>query len=162
MSVVFYLSVFICLGVLLFLVNKNCSLTGKNNIKSYGSNTESVPALLDRIEWSVYYPGRNNVYYRKLFYSIILTLLISSFLTKEFPSPFVFLQTVFVVFVVLFALHKYETHHFDKFRDYAIQRNIEIIRKKVGCKRSKVKPYKGKDILGKESSCCNFRYEYLP
>lgn len=130
--------------------------TSRHN-KSYGTNDDSVSILLDRIELSNNYNRRLKLLPRMFFTSIMIVLFLNSVIQKTVFKPTIFLQSVIVCFVIIRSLHKYTTHHYDKFSNYAILRNIKILRKKLNLKKgNKLSEYKKKFLVNSEA--WNFTY----
>jgi hypothetical protein len=135
MKVVFYIAIVLILEIL-----KSSTKDGPGTIlhmKGYGMNNDDIGVLLDRIEWSNNYNGRNNIYGRILFMSIISILMLNVVIQKDTFKPLVFLQCVVICFIVLVALNFFTQYHYDKFSNYAISKNIKLLRKKLNLKKGK-------------------------
>jgi hypothetical protein len=126
--------------------------------KSYGNINESVQLVLDRTEFASHYKGRLNVKAKYFLYSLILSFITSTIYTESvLPSPKIYIQTVFTLWLVLLSFHRFFEHHSEKFGNYAINKNIKLLRKKLNLKKGKEKlPISRKFPL---NSCWNFTYK---
>lgn len=118
--------------VILFIksINKN-TIHAENNIRAYGEKHDDIKSLLNRIEWSSNYSGRVNYFIRYLFYSLFITLFVGIVMLNKIPKPMVYCQSAFACWFCLISLHGYMTHHCDKYHDYAIKRNVKLLKKKL-------------------------------
>ncbi len=155
--IVFYTLIILLIASLLVKSTKEYTPEGKNNINGYGIMNDSIGTLLDRIEWSSSYRGRINASIRYLFYAIVVTLIILCLANNKTPEPLLFIQCTFVAWVFMRGFYYYSIHHCDKFSDYAIQRNIKILRKKLSIKKGKISPAITKKFKS-FSKCWNFNY----
>lgn len=148
---------FIVLIILYKIATKDCEPEGKNNDKAYGEKNESISLIIDRIDWANNYYGRLSIFPRFLFYSIVISFALCLMLQNKLPTPLVYTQCIFVVFILLKIFHHFTSHHCDKFSDYAIDRNIGLLRKKLklrkGANLSKIS-YR----FPCNSQCWNFTY----
>lgn len=124
--------------------------------KGYGGKKESIATLLTRTEWANNYKGRINIVWRHMAYAFLIVLILSLVLFSEVLSPQKYVQGVFTVFILLQAFHFFTQHHCEKFAHYAIDRNIKIIRKRLGLSKVSVDPQKCKFVGA--SSCWNYNY----
>lgn len=100
--------------------------------RGYGRRSESVDVLLDRIDWSNHYKGRISPFQRNLILTLLFTPVVIIVATNAPPSPKQCIQTGFVLLILLQALYYYIDYHSEKFPHYAIDRNVNILRKKLG------------------------------
>lgn len=128
--------------------------------KGYPQNNDTIDVSLSRIEWNAQYPGRVNYLIRFLFFSIIIAYVTSIVIIGQGPGIRTFLQLILVIWIVLVGTHSYFTYHSDKFASYAIESNVDAIRKTLGCPKVhpddlslQVRKFKG----GEES--WNFYYQ---
>lgn len=125
--------------------------------KGYGSKSDDLATLLERCNWANHYKGRLPIFWRQLCYAFIVTFIILLISTNSIPTPRIYIQCVFVSWMILNALNQYVQHHCEKFSHYAIDRNINLIRKKLKVKKVPIVP-----VLEKfpgASSCWNFVYK---
>lgn len=110
-----------------------------SNLKrGYTQHNDSIEVLLSRIQWNAQYPGRVKHGIRFLFFAIILAYVTSIITLGHGPSTQVFLQLILIIWFILVGFRSYFTYHSDKFASYAIESNVDAIRKTLGC--SKVHP----------------------
>jgi hypothetical protein len=147
----------IFLITLLALLRKHIVATPTSPLfeRAYGKKTESADTIIERTRWANNYPGRINFPARYLFYSIVLSFLCITVYATDFQIN-KFFQCIFVVWIGLIAFHNYTQHHSDKHGHYAIERNMKILKNKLGCKRVSISPSKIKFSL--TSDCRNFSY----
>jgi len=155
---IFYI---IIIGIIIFVIKYNCIFMSPENKyinKSYGNINESVQLVLDRTEFASHYKGRLNVKAKYFLYSLILSFITSTIYTESvLPSPKIYIQTVFTLWLVLLSFHRFFEHHSEKFGNYAINKNIKLLRKKLNLKKGKEKlPISRKFPL---NSCWNFTYK---
>lgn len=131
---------------------------GIYNSKGYGNVEESVQILLDRCDWANQYAGRINLSIRFLLIAFICTLLVLVVIQNKIPEISVYIQGVLLMWLFLRGSHYFFRHHCDKFSNYAIDRNIRLIRKKLNIKGGgKLHPRTCK--FKSASSCWNFTYK---
>lgn len=156
---IIYVSIVLIVMVLLFLASIKPNVSyGKNHCKSYGKEEESVQTLLDRISWSSNYKGRVNLWCRFLLMAMVLSFFGFLVSTDSFPSPLQYIRSTFVLLVILRAFHGYYNHHCDKFADYAINRNVGLIKRKLNITKKgdlSVFPHR----FRMDSACYNFSYK---
>ena len=155
---IFYI---IIIGIIIFVIKYNCIFMSPENKyinKSYGNINESIQLLLDRTEFASHYKGRLNVKAKYFLYSLILSFITSTIYTESvLPSPKIYIQTVFTLWLVLLSFYRFFEHHSEKFGNYAINKNIKLLRKKLNLKKAKEKlPISRKFPL---NSCWNFTYK---
>lgn len=153
---IFYIFTFLLLVLSFKLAVTNHTAQGKHNNKGYGKKSDSVATLIDRIDWANNYPGRIELFFRYILYSIIISFVLCLVIQNSLPSPLVYTQCVVVTWILLRCFYYYTQHHCDKYSNYAIDRNINMIRKKLNLK-------KGGNLsvvtrISNNSSCRNFTY----
>lgn len=126
--------------ILIFLYSlKQISLnTGPTNPlinKGYPTKDDNINIILDRLEWSNHYPGRIVYLYRYLLYSVIISFISSIIIFNKLPSGQLFMQMTLGIFVILFMLQSFFSHHADKFSSFCIDENLKLIRKHLNKKR---------------------------
>lgn len=104
-----------------------------------GSKHDSIPELLDRIDWSTYLDKRITLWYRTIIITFIAMLLVMAFVVKRLLRPTEMIVLFFVIFVPLFAAHQLDYVHGDIYNDYYIKHNVELIREKLGVEKGKVR-----------------------
>lgn len=152
MNFIFYIVLIILIKVLWKYVH----YTPESEIfsRSYGSRKENMDTLLNRIDWANSYKSRISYMLRYLFCAILVTFIILFVYENKFPNGFKLLQCVFVSWIVIFAFYQYTQHHSDKYAHYAIDRNVDILRKQYKIKKSI--PSKSNISFELNSDCLNF------
>lgn len=127
----------IILFVISFLIIRQ-SFNPKNETinRGYSHEGDTLKTALDRVQWSNHYTGRVNICVRLLFYAIFLTMATNIIFTGGNASGKTFMQSVIIIWIILLMLSSYFSHHSDKFSSYCIDKNLNIIRKKLN-----VEPY---------------------
>lgn len=154
----FYLLLAITIAVLFIHSIKKNVVHGENNIKAYGQKTDSIITLFNRIEWANNYNGRINIFTKYLFYSSITVLLTSVVILNSIPSPKIYLQTLFVCWFSLISLDGYFNHHCDKYHNYAISRNLKILKKKLKIRHRYTVPEDSEKRFSTHSEAMNYVY----
>jgi hypothetical protein len=157
MKLIFYVIIVIIVKWLQDKTTVDYEPEGKKNNKSYGKNSESIPVLLDRIEWANHYTGRIDIFSRFLRDSIILSFMLCIIIQNGIPSPLLYIQCVLITYILLRSFYFYSRHHCDKFHSYSIDRNINILRKKLKLKKRRI-PDITKYKFSGQSKCWNFIY----
>jgi len=122
--------------------------------KNYGSSSDSVDTILSRCVLANNYKDNLNYKGRHLIFALIITFFVLLAYENAIPRPYKYIQSVFIMWVLLQGLHEYVQHHCEKFSHYAIDRNISLIRRKLKL---------GKKIVGEQSlqnllPCWNYNY----
>lgn len=155
-TVVFYMAIVILIIISFQNITKEYSPEGKFNNKNYGVLSEDISVLLSRIEWANSYPGKINTATRFFFYSLIVSFIALLISLNKIPTPLIYIQVVLAIWICMKIFSRYTYHHCDKFSSYGIQRNIRLLRKKLGLKKAEIsalhKDYKFPSV----SSCWNY------
>lgn len=125
--------------------------------KGYGSKQESVATLLTRIEWSNHCKGRVNLLPRHYIYSVIIVLFVLIAVLNRIPTGLELARGIFVSFLFLMALTNYNNHHGDKFPHYAIDSNVQLLRKKLKLRKTPIS--RVKKVWSSTSQCWNFFFK---
>lgn len=99
--------------------------------KNYGTKTDSVDTILSRCVLANNYKANLNYKARHLLYAILIGFVVLVVHENSFPNFHKYLQSVFIIWVLLQGLHGYVQHHCEKFSHYAIDKNINLVRKKL-------------------------------
>lgn len=121
----------------------------------YGAKQESNEILFSRIYHANRFHERKDTLYRYLAISIVIMLILSYIINRSMIDPKIFIQCVIVVWIVLKSTNHYYFHHSDKFPNYAIENNLEIIRKRLKIKHLK-SPSKKDYKFSDDSECRNY------
>lgn len=158
-NILLYILIIIILFVSIMLGSKSCTPYSPDFNRGYGSRKDDVETLLNRTEWANNYKGRLYFVFRHIFYSIVITFIILCMVYNTLPPPMIFLQCAFVNFILLHAFHNYIQYHCEKFSHYAIDRNLKIVRQKLGMSYST--PPKTNYTFSYGSSCRKYNYRNL-
>ena len=96
--------------------------------KGYGTKKEMLNTLLSRIQWVNNYKSRINFSARMYFPAFLIAFMICSVFSLNIRQ-FVFI--ILLSWIILMSHHRWIDHHSDKFVNYYIDKNVEIIRKKL-------------------------------
>mgnify|MGYP001595244672 CR=1 FL=1 len=105
-----------------------CGPADRAVIKGRGSNMENINILLSRILWVSKYKKRIDYKTRFLMIACVITLILSFVIQLQDIELF---YTVFIVWLILFSLHKFFDYHLEKFSQFYTVTNTKIIRKKL-------------------------------
>ena len=155
----FYLLLTVVIIVLSYITVHDNTVHGVNNINAYGEKKDSVNVLLDRIVWASNYSGRVSITIRYLLYSIMIVIFVGIIMLNRLPKPIIYIQGVFICWFILISFDSYITHHNDKYHDYAIIRNVKLLRKKLGIKDKYKKPKKFTKRFTTISRVMNYVYD---
>lgn len=98
--------------------------------KGYRQKNDTISILLARISWMNHHRGRINYNARFIGLSIICTFLVCIVIYNgKLPDLTTFIQVTLVLFFCNMAQHRFLTYHSDKFSSYAIDENVNEIRK---------------------------------
>lgn len=125
--------------------------------KGYGNKDDEIDVLLSRIGWANRYKRRIGFFARYLFYSLLIVFMLFVVCLNRVAKPQEYISGVFLCVFILVAFHQYTQHHCEKFGHYAIDRNIKILRKKLGVKQVKDLTASNHKFIG-ASDCWNFTY----
>lgn len=114
---------------------KELGPTNQNINKGYCKSNDSMNTILSRIKYCSHYNGRINTIERYLFYSLILNITIFLLLFNKIKINRKFVKCIFVTWIILILLGSYFSHHADKFKDYCIERNVNLLRRRLKIKR---------------------------
>jgi len=96
-----------------------------------GSADDSVPELLNRMEWAAYSERRIPFWPVALITTIIVVALISAFILEKIPTPETIIGLGFVVFVPIYANHQMNYVHGGVYNDYYLKNNVQLLREKL-------------------------------
>ena len=109
-----------------------------------GSMDEDIPILLDRIDWLAKNNSEKSLYTTS--FIVTLPILISTILTvysysSYFLSEYEIILIVLSTFISVFSILNLLQFHTDRYSDYYIRNNINLIRKKynLSMKEDKLK-----------------------
>jgi hypothetical protein len=122
--------------------------------RGYGEDSDTVDTLVSRIEWSNHYKSRIHLVHRFVVFSFIIGVVVITCIQNRIPSGIDLARFVFICTVMSLALNKYITHHGEKFPHYAIDRNVKLLRKKLGLQKNL--PTRNLQIFPNTSECWNF------
>lgn len=130
--------------------------------KSYSQKDDTNSILLDRIQWANNYPGRLNLVPRMIFYAIACVTACSCILLNEMPDSITFIGAVLCVWLFLMSFNGFFSHHGDKFCAYAIENNVEKLRRRLGYKKGDFSTLtKQTDKFSPDHHCPNFVYSNI-
>lgn len=159
MNRIYYLTVIIIFIVSAYETFKNhIGPSNSTVMKGYSKGSESIPILLDRIQWANHYPARMQIAARYGFYAILISFFVSIVYESKLNAQN-FLQSVLIVWVLLIGTNSFFGHHSDKFSSHYIDDNLTHIRRKLGLKSDVLKlcvnykNFKGRD------DCSTFVYQ---
>ena len=103
------LLLFIC--SVIYICKFNLGANSKNVTKGYNHKDDTISVLLDRIQWSVHYPGRISFTIRYFFISTIIAFAVYILLFNKFPSSdgVTIVQLILVIWFFLMGYHSYFT-----------------------------------------------------
>ena len=158
-NIVFFGLVFGLLILSFKMFTRHNTPEGKYNNKGYGNKIDSLAVLIAKTEWANNYHGRTDLSWRCLCFALILSFCTSVTLTGSSPSPLIYTQNVIVIWILLRSFTYYSGHHCDKFSNYSIARNMNIIRKHLGIKKSRIILSSNTKKVKSNSDCWNFTYK---
>ena len=119
------------LAIYVFTKQRNGGPIDETNLKSIHLRTDTIPDIIDRVEWSLLRENRVDHLTRYLMWGLWVTFLGSFVIGGKLPSAGVFLRNWIVISVVLLSLHGYYYWHSDKFSSFTSLSAIEELRKKL-------------------------------
>jgi len=137
MDILFYL-VSIVILIAGIMASKNTTGTHHKGVdKGYGTESEDVSTLLNRIRWVSHSRGRINYAARYIIYAFILIIPIG-FISYNgiIPGP-KFLQVLLSIWITLISLHRFFDHHGEKFVHYCVDSNARRVMKKLKARKVK-------------------------
>jgi uncharacterized membrane protein len=108
-----------------------CGPHDKTNLQGCLLETDDVPDILNRIEWSAMRENRVNYVVRYLIWGLFVTFLGTPLIAGEFPTTGLFFRNWIIISIVLLSIHGYYYWHSDKFSQYNILRAVEILRERL-------------------------------
>jgi hypothetical protein len=149
-----YLIIIIIVIIILVLASKGISkerkgrgLSDRRHVDGNGTAyyqgrgclEDSVPELLDRIDWAAYVEKRTTLWFRTVILTVVATALVVVLVMKKLPKPPALVMLIVAIFIPFYAGHQLHYVHGDVYNDYYIKRNVELLRKKLNLKKGKVK-----------------------
>lgn len=102
--------------------------------KGYPKSDDKINILVDRIEWSNHYIGRIRYVYRYFIYSVILSFIINIIIHNKIIISNL-IKLILPILCCLLILNLYFIETCDKFHNFCIDKNLNILRKKLNIKR---------------------------
>lgn len=159
-TIMFYTTVIILIVCICYVYLKRLS-GSKVWTRAYGDKQEDIETLLNRIQWANNFRSQLRIPLRHLFISLIISLCVLTLMCDGAPSIPDYVRTVFVMFVLLQAFYNFSQFHCEKFPHYAIDRNVRLIRKRCGIRRSKLPPQSRIQKFPVVSACYNYTYSNI-
>lgn len=120
-------------------ISDYCGPDSLHPLKVNGSSTDNVSTLLNRLDYGNNISIKMNHYKWLIIRSIILSFFVSLLLLNKLPSSKRFLSCAFIIFILLNAFRNYSDHHENRFINYFMDKDIQLIRKKLNIKNIKNK-----------------------
>lgn len=118
-------------------ISEYCGPDSYHPSKVNGISTDNVSTLLNRLDYGNNISTKMNHNKWLIIRSIILSFFVSFLLLNKLPSSKRFLSCVFVIFILLNAFKNYSDHHETRFINYFMNKDIQLIRKKLNIKRQR-------------------------
>ena len=154
-----YIVVIIVLILSLYFITPTLFSIGYLCNKGYYQNSDTIEIMLDRIQWANHYTGRLNIAPRYIFFAISIATSSSIILLNKMPDPMLFIGTVICTWLFLMCFGGFFSHHADKFNNYAIDQNVDKLRKKLGCVKGDFSKLEKQTVkFSPDDDCPNFVY----